>query len=51
MVLVAILLLARVVVMQNVDMPRTFSLYLSRLQWLLANKILHERLWMQWLCC
>jgi hypothetical protein len=60
MVLVAILLLARVVEMRNVDRPRTSSLYLSRdvrilllliLQWLLANKTLHERPWLQWLCC
>jgi hypothetical protein len=51
MVLVAIPLLARVVEMRIIDKPRTSSLYLSRLQWLLANKILHKRLWLQWLCC
>jgi hypothetical protein len=51
MVLVAILLLAHVAGMQNIDRPRTSSLYLSHLQWLLANKILHGRLWLQWLCC
>jgi hypothetical protein len=51
MVLVAILLLARVVEMQNIDEPRTSLLCLSRLQWLLASKILHEKLWLQWLCC
>jgi hypothetical protein len=49
-VLVAILLLARVVEMRNIDKPRIFSLYLSRLQWLLASKTLHEKLWLQWLC-
>jgi hypothetical protein len=51
MVLVAILLLARVVEMQNVDKPHTSLLCLLRLQWLLASKILHERLWLQWICC
>jgi hypothetical protein len=50
MVLVAILLLARVVEMQNVDKPRTSTLYLLRLQRLLTSKTLHERLWLQWLC-
>jgi hypothetical protein len=49
-VLVAILLLARVVEMQNIDKARIFSLYLSRLQWLLASKTLHEKLWLRWLC-
>jgi hypothetical protein len=44
MVLVATPLLAHVVEMRNVDKPRTFLLCLSRPQWLLANKILHERL-------
>jgi hypothetical protein len=43
-VLVAILLLAHVVEMQNIDKPRIFSLYLLRLQWLLASKNLHEKL-------
>jgi hypothetical protein len=51
MVLVAIPLLARVVEMRIIAKPRTSSLYLSHLQWLLANKILHERLCLQWLCC
>jgi hypothetical protein len=50
-VLVAILLLVRVVGMQNVDKPRTSSLYLLHLKWLLANKTLRERPWLQWLCC
>jgi hypothetical protein len=50
MVLAAILLLAHVVEMRNIDKPRTFSLYLSRLQWLLASRTLHEKLWLQWLC-
>jgi hypothetical protein len=51
MVSVAILLLVRVVEMQNVDKPRISSLYLSRLQWLLTSKTLREKLWLQWLCC
>jgi hypothetical protein len=51
MVLVATLLLAHVVEMQNVDKPHTSSLCLSHPQWLLASKILHEKLWLQWLCC
>jgi hypothetical protein len=51
MLLAAILLLAHVVEMQNIDKPRTFSLYPSRLQWLLASRTLHEKLWLQWLCC
>jgi hypothetical protein len=48
---VAILLLVRVVEMQNVDKPRIFSLYLLRLQWLLTSRTLREKLWLQWLCC
>jgi hypothetical protein len=51
MVLVAILLLAHVARMQNIDRLCTSSLYLSLLQWLLANKILHGKLWLQLLCC
>jgi hypothetical protein len=50
MVFVAVLLLARVVEMRNVDKPRTSLLCLLRLQWLLASKILHEKLWLQWIC-
>jgi hypothetical protein len=49
LVLVAILLLARVVEMRNIDKPRISSLYLLRLQWLLTSKTLHEKLWLQWL--
>jgi hypothetical protein len=48
---VAILLLVRVVKMQNIDKPRISSLYLLRLQWLLTSKTLREKLWLQWLCC
>jgi hypothetical protein len=44
MVLVAILLLVRAVEMQNVDKPRISTLYLSRLQWLLASRNLCEKL-------
>jgi hypothetical protein len=51
MVLVAILLLAHVVEMQNIGKPRTCLLRLLHLQWLLASKILHEKLWLQWICC
>jgi hypothetical protein len=51
MVLVVTLLLARVAKMRSIDRPRTSLLYLSRLQWLGANKTLHEKLWLQWLCC
>jgi hypothetical protein len=51
MVLVAILLLARAVEMRNVGKPCTFLLCPSRPQWLLASKILHEKLWLQWICC
>jgi hypothetical protein len=47
MVLVAALLLARVVEMRSVDKPRIFLLCLLRLRWLLTNKILHEKLWLQ----
>jgi hypothetical protein len=46
MALVAILLLAHVVEMRNVDKPRTSSLCLLHHQWLLASKILHEKLWL-----
>jgi hypothetical protein len=51
MVLAAILLLAHVVKMRNIDKPRTFSLYLSHLQWLLTSRTLHKKLWLQWLYC
>jgi hypothetical protein len=44
MVSVAILLLVRAVEMQNIDKPRISSLYLLRLQWLLASRNLHEKL-------
>jgi hypothetical protein len=47
MVLVVALLLVRVVEMRIVDKPRTFKLYLSRLQWLLTSRILREKLWLQ----
>jgi hypothetical protein len=50
-VLVATLLLARAVEMQSIDKPRIFLLCLLRLQWLLTNKILHEKLWLRWICC
>jgi hypothetical protein len=50
MVSAAILLLVRVVEMQNIDKPHISSLYLSRLQWLLTSKTLHEKLWLRWLC-
>jgi hypothetical protein len=49
MVLVATLLLARLVGMQNIGKPRTFLRCLSCPQWLLASKILHEKLWLQWI--
>jgi hypothetical protein len=51
MVLVATLLLARAVEMRIFDMPHTSELYLSRLQWLLANKILLGMLLLLWPCC
>jgi hypothetical protein len=51
MVLVAALLLARAVEMRNVGKLHTSLLCLLRLQWLLAYKILHEKLWLQWICC
>jgi hypothetical protein len=51
MVLVATPLLARVVEMRIVGKPRTSSLCFLRPQWLLASKILHEKLWLQWLYC
>jgi hypothetical protein len=51
MVLVATLLLVHAVEMRNVGKPHTFLLCISRLQWLLASKILHEKLWLQWICC
>jgi hypothetical protein len=50
-VLVATLLLARAVEMRSVDKPRIFLLCLLRLQWLLASKILHEKLWLRWIYC
>jgi hypothetical protein len=52
MVSVAILLLVRVVEMQNVDKPHISLLYLLRLQCLLTSRTLREKLWLlQWLCC
>jgi hypothetical protein len=51
MVLVAILLLVRVVEMQNVDKPRTSLLYPSHLQLLSTSRTLREKLLLQWLCC
>jgi hypothetical protein len=46
-VLAAILLLVRVAEMRIVYKPRTFKIYLLRLRWLLTNKILLEKLWLQ----
>jgi hypothetical protein len=51
MVLVVVLLLARAVEMRNIGKPHTSLLCLLRLQWLLASKILHEKLWLQWIYC
>jgi hypothetical protein len=51
MVLVAAPLLVHVVEMRNVERLHTALLCLLRLQWLLASKILHEKLWLQWICC
>jgi hypothetical protein len=51
MVLAVTLLLARVVEMQIFDMLHTFELYLSRLRWLLANRILLEMLSPLLPCC
>jgi hypothetical protein len=47
MVLVATLLLARAVEMRSADKPRISLLCLLHLQWLLTNKILHEKLWLR----
>jgi hypothetical protein len=47
MVLVATLLLARAVEMRSIDKPRISLLCLLRLQWLLANKTLHEKVWLR----
>jgi hypothetical protein len=47
MVLVATLLQAHAVEMQSVDKPHISLLCLLRLQWLLANKILHAKLWLR----
>jgi hypothetical protein len=44
MVLAVTLLLARVAEMRIFDMLHIFELYLSRLRWLLANRILLEML-------
>jgi hypothetical protein len=51
MVLVVTLLLARAVEMQIFDMLHTSELYLSRLQWLFANRILLGMLLPLWPCC
>jgi hypothetical protein len=51
MVLAIALLLARAVEMQIFDMLHTSGLYLSRLRWLLANKILLETLLPLLPCC
>jgi hypothetical protein len=51
MVLVVTLLLAHAVEMRIFDMLHTSELYLSRLQWLLANRILLGTLLPLWPCC
>jgi hypothetical protein len=51
MVLFVALLLVHAVEMQIFDMLHTFELYLSRLLWLLTNKILLGMLSPLLLCC
>jgi hypothetical protein len=51
MVLFVTLLLVHAVWMQTFDMLRIFELYLLRPRWLLANRILLEKLLPLLLCC